>query len=402
MSVNRLKTWVSIVVVVLAGSVATALVPQTVPILGAIAKTFHVSGASLGWIVSFPTLACAVGALAFGFVVDRVGDVRLLLVGVVLVILGDAGASLAPALQWLIAARLFQGLGYVSISVAGPTFIQRISTGDTRRAAMAFWVAHTPIGFATAVFVAAHLVAAGFSWRWSFLGHAGAALLVGIAALGLRRAPSAANVSRSAGTRQVLTSARAYAVAGGALAAGMFQVGVMTLLPAMLAETHGLSGPQAAIIIVVAMLANWGGTMLIVATRLRSFPAVALPVSATVTALLGFLTVSGLGVDLPMQLAYVFGFAAAIGTANSLVWSLLPAAVPSPEAAGATAGLVTQGSFLGVLFSPPIFFGIRHGNPLFLAALALILAILMSVALFAYAPAGRSGVAKALRAVDSH
>src|SRR5712672_1676357 len=104
---SSLKQWTPIMIAVLAGSIATALVPQTVPILGAIAKQFQVDGAHLGWIVSFPTLVCALGAIAFGVVVDRVGDVRLLLVGLLLVILGDMGVSLAPELHWLFAARLF-------------------------------------------------------------------------------------------------------------------------------------------------------------------------------------------------------------------------------------------------------------------------------------------------------
>jgi predicted MFS family arabinose efflux permease len=391
MSLSSLTKWAPIMVAFLAGSIATALVPQTVPILGAIANEFHVDGAHLGWIVSFPTLACALGALAFGVVVDRIGDVRLLITGIVLVILGDAGVSLAPALQWLFAARLFQGLGYVCITVAGPTFIQRITAGDTRRAAMAFWAAHTPLGFAAAVFFAAQLLAAGLSWRWSFLGHAIAALLIGIAALTLRRAPSAANLSRSAGTWRVLTAARAYAVAVGALGAAMLQVGVMTLLPSLLAEGHRLSVSRSALVIVAAMLANWSGAMVIVATRLRNVPRIALPIAGTAAAFFGFVTVSGLAPDLSMALAYVMFFCATIGTANALIWSLLPAAVPSPEAGGATAGLITQGSFLGVLIGPPTYFWIRHESASLVAALSLILAVLMVVPLFVPTRVGRSG-----------
>jgi MFS family permease len=381
MSLDSLKKWAPIVVAVLAGSIATALVPQTVPILGAIAKEFQVDGAHLGWIVSFPTLACALGALAFGVVVDRVGDVRLLLAGIGLVILGDAGVSLAPELQWLFAARLFQGFGYVCITVAGPTFIQRITVGETRRAAMAFWAAHTPLGFAAAIFFAAQLVAAGISWRWSFLGHAAAALLIGIAALALGRAPSAANLSRSAGTWRVVTTGRVYAVAVGALGAAMLQVGVMTLLPSLLVEGYRLSVSQSALVIVAAMLANWSGAMLIVATRLRNIPAIALPISAAAAALFGFVAVSGFAANLSMQLAYIVLFCATIGTANALIWSLLPAAVPSPEAGGATAGLITQGSFVGVLIGPPTYFWIRHESASLVAALSLILAVLMLVPL---------------------
>jgi predicted MFS family arabinose efflux permease len=396
MSRDSLKIWAPILVAFLAGSIATALVPQAVPILGPIAQEFQVSGASLGWIVSFPTVVCALGALAFGVVVDRFGDVRLLLTGIVLVILGDAGVSLAPGIDWLFAARLFQGLGYICVTVAGPTFIQRITTGETRRAAMAFWAAHTPVGFAAAVFFAAQLVAAGWSWRWSFLGHAAAAVLIGVAALTLRGAPSRANVSRSAGTWRVLTTPRTYAVAAGALGAALLQVGVMTLLPSLLADRYGFSQPQSALVIVIAMLASWAGAMLIVATRLRSLPAIVLPISAVAAAILGFMTISGLATDVSMELTCVLLFCASVGTANALVWSLLPAAVPAPEAAGATAGLITQGSFVGVLIGPPTYFWIRHESAVLVAALSVVLIVLMLVPLFAHPPAGALASKRAL------
>src|SRR5579872_1946029 len=326
MNQNNAKTWLPILIAVLAGSAATALVPQTVPILGAIAKSFHVNGASLGWIVSFPTMVCALGSLAFGVVVDRVGDVRLLLAGVVLLVLGDVGVSLTPELQWLFAARLFQGFGYICVTVAAPTFIQRVTTGDRRRAAMAFWAAHTPIGFAAAVFFGAQLIAAGLSWRWSFLGHAAAAAIIGLAALTLVRAPTASKVSRSLETWQVLTTAPASAVALGALGAGVSQIGVMTLLPSLLAEGRNLSGQQSALVIVAAMLANLGGAMVIVTTRVRNITPIALPITAAAAALLCFVTVSRQAGDLTTELTYVMIFSATIGAANSLIWSLLPAA----------------------------------------------------------------------------
>lgn len=373
-----------ITIVVLAGAIATALVPQTVPILGAIAGEFHVDRANLGWLVSFPTMVCALGALAFGVVVDRVGDVRLLLVGVVLVILGDAGVSLAPELNWLFAARLFQGFGYVCLTVAAPTFIQRTTTGDTRRAAMAFWAAHTPIGFAAAVYFGAQLLAAGLSWRWSFLGHAVAAVLVGATARTLSHAPTAAKVSRSAGTWQVLTSVRAHAVSVGAAASAMLQVGVMVLVPSMMTGQYNLSGPQSALVVVMAMLACWCGAMVVVATRVRNIPGSALPITALASAFFGFAIISELAGSLSMVLAQIMLFSTTIGTANALVWSFLPAAAPSHETAGATAGLITQGSFVGVLIGPPTFFWIRHQGPALIGVLALVLAILMLVSLFTH------------------
>lgn len=399
---SHFETWKLVGVAFLAGAIATALVPETVPLLGAIGQQFHVKGVQLGWIVSLPTVVCAVGALAFGAVVDRVGDVRLLLAGLALVILGDIGVSLAPGLHWLYAARSFQGLGYVCITVAGPTFIQRITTGDTRRAAMAFWAAHTPVGFASAVLFGAELLAAGISWRASFLGHAGGALLIGVAVLMLPKAAGSGEYSRSAGTWTVLRTARSHAVAAGALAAGMLQVSVMALVPTLLAAAHRMSGTQSALVICAAMLANWLGSMLVVATPLRHRPMAALPISAAAAAFFGFVIVSDAAPRVTLELAAVMLFCATIGTANSFIWSLLPAAVPSPGAAGATAGLVTQGSYIGVFVGPPTFFLILHQGPWPIACLSVALTLLMVVPLFAHAHAARSRLPGTLHAANSH
>ena len=46
---------------------------------------------------------------------------------------------------------------------------------------MALWAAHTPVGFAAAVYSGAQLLAAGMSWRWSFAGHAAVAVVIGLA-----------------------------------------------------------------------------------------------------------------------------------------------------------------------------------------------------------------------------
>lgn len=392
MSADTAKSWTPTTIVFFAGAIATALVPLTVPLLGPLTQEFSVDRHSLGWVVSFPTLVCALGALAFGVVVDRVGDVRTLLVGVALVILGDIGVSLAPTLQWLFGARLFQGFGYVCLTVAGPSFIQRTTGGDMRRAAMALWAAHTPVGFACAVYGGAQLLAAGMSWRFSFLGHAVTAFLIGLLVLGLRKVRSETNFSRSAGAMRVLTSARPYLVGIGAGAAGMLQVGIMVMLPGMLTTEFGFTGPQAALVVVGAMTANLIGALLVVGTKLRNLPAMALPISGCLAALFGFAIVAGMTVGVNALLFCVMVLSATIGTANALVWSLLPAAVPSPEAAGATAGLVTQGSFLGVLISPPTFFWIRHESPALTAALMVALAVLLVVPLIARRAAGGAAV----------
>jgi MFS family permease len=394
------RAWSPIVIVFMAGSIATALVPLAVPILKPISAEFGIDGTRLGWVISIPTLICAFGALLLGIVVDRMGDVRVLLAGMALTIMGDLGVSLADNAEELFAARLFQGVGYVCLSVAGPAFIQRTTSADLRRAAMAFWAAHTPLGFAVAVLFGAQLVAAGLSWRFTFIGHAVGALVIGFAVLALRRVGSAADTARSRGTGAVLASPRPYAVAVGAGATALLQVSLMVMLPTLFNARFGLSGLQSALVIAVAMAANTAGAMLVVATALRKHPRIGLPVSAVLASLFALCVLARAGSDIAGALGFVLLFAAAIGAANSLVWSLIPAAVPFPEASGATAGLITQGSFLGVLVGPPMFFWLVHANP---AALYLVVAALVGLMIVPLlAVRGDAGHGTPLRAAPGH
>ena len=378
---QTLGIWIPVAVLVAAGSMAMATVPQAVPILGALAQVFHANDQSLGWIVSFPSVACALGALAFGIAADRVGEIKLLLLGVALLILGDLGAVLAPDLGALFGARLFQGVGYASVIVAAPSLIQRKTAGDTRRAAMALWSAHPPAGFAVAIFMVSQAMAAGLSWRWSFLGHAGAAALVAVAVLAVVRAPAGKPPGRAAHVLGVLSSGRVYAVAAGTMGSAMLQTGLMVLLPSYLAQTRGFTAQESALVIVAAMIANFSGALVIVTTRIKDAVGRALPITALAAALLAIAILMGGGLALPVLLTVVLLFTAAVGAANSLVWSLLPGVTPSPQSAGATAGFVTQGSFAGVLLGPPAFFAAHQSHQAWLGA-----AICLSLGLIIMSP----------------
>jgi hypothetical protein len=134
--------------------------------------------------------------------------------------------------------------------------------------------------------------------------------------------------------------------------------------------------------------------MLVVATRVRNLPGIALPLTALASAFFGFAIVSEPAGGASVALAEIILFGASIGIANALVWSFLPLVAPSHETAGATAGLITQGSFLGVLIGPPTFFWIQHQGPVPVAALTLLLAILMGVSLFAHTPVERARIGK--------
>ncbi len=62
------------------------------------------------WVIAAYVLAFALGLLPFGRLGDIVGRTRMFLIGVSLFTLASAFCGLAPSIEWLIAARVLQGL----------------------------------------------------------------------------------------------------------------------------------------------------------------------------------------------------------------------------------------------------------------------------------------------------
>src|SRR5215469_16527962 len=87
-------SWPSIFLIYGIGVLGAATISQVIPVIGQLAGVFR-AGPQLGWIISLPSALVAIGALLTGWIVDRVGDKPVLLVGSAIVVLGDIGAALA-------------------------------------------------------------------------------------------------------------------------------------------------------------------------------------------------------------------------------------------------------------------------------------------------------------------
>ncbi len=131
---------VRILVTYALGVMAAMTVSEAVTELGAIAREFHIVDHSKpGLIMSLPSLMVALGALLAGYIVDRVGDRIVLLIGAVIIIAGDMFVISASTFNWLLIGRMLTGVGYVLAAVSAVTLLIRITTGKQRTMAMALW-----------------------------------------------------------------------------------------------------------------------------------------------------------------------------------------------------------------------------------------------------------------------
>ncbi len=161
----------------------TALGPLStdlmLPSLPAIARYFSASNGDAQLVLSAQLTGFALGLPFYGPVSDRRGRKSVLFFGLALYGIASVLATLAPSLEWLIAARLLQGLG-----ASGPIVVTRAIVRDLyegRRAAQELGRMGTIMGVVPAI---APLFGAGleiaFGWRANF-----AACFVLAAALGV-------------------------------------------------------------------------------------------------------------------------------------------------------------------------------------------------------------------------
>ncbi|HWZ17844.1 MAG TPA: MFS transporter [Ktedonobacteraceae bacterium] len=136
--------------------------------LPSIASTFHVgiSGAT-EWIIIGYLVVIAAVLLTFGRLADMIGRKPIFLTGLIVFILGSALSGLAPTLQLLILARLFQGIGGALIFSVNVAMIT--STFPSRERGLALGLNTVVISLG----VAAGPTIGGFitqflTWRWIF------------------------------------------------------------------------------------------------------------------------------------------------------------------------------------------------------------------------------------------
>lgn len=353
-------SWPCILLLYLYGTVATSLVTQSVPVIGDIARQFALSHTAAGWVISIPSLITAVFALFGGWVVDRIGDKRVIVGGSLFGLAGNLGVVFAHDVTSLFAWRLLEGVGYLSLTVGAVTLIMRTTTGARRGIALGLWTSHTAVGIGLTLSVVAPLAQRGEMWRWAFGGHA---ILMAVLALAGFLLPGKARslpARRLADIWTVLRSPRPYRVALASGASAFIQTGIMAALTVYLAKTFGVPIRTAAGVGTVAEVFVCVGCLSVGHLLKGGVGARLLASAGGVVALLGgialYLPTTGFG----GAVAAVCIFSLGIGLVNGLIWTMVPAAAPSLSTMGATSGLVAQATYLGVLLGPPAIFASFH------------------------------------------
>ena len=144
--------------------VDTTIVSVATP---AIIDDLHADVNDVVWVTSAYLLAYAVPVLITGRLGDRYGPKNLYMTGLVVFTLASLWCGLTGSIEWLIIARVVQGIGASMMTPQTMAIITRIFPAARRGVAMALWGATAGVASLVGPIVGGVLVD-GAGWEWIF------------------------------------------------------------------------------------------------------------------------------------------------------------------------------------------------------------------------------------------
>ncbi|MDE0379809.1 MAG: MFS transporter, partial [Rhodospirillales bacterium] len=351
--------WDIVAIAFAAGFMVGMQVGKVPPALPMLQAELELSRVVAGLIASSYYAIGAVLGVAGGLLVDRLGIRRMVVVGGAAMALASAAGGFADSGGPLLAARIVEGFGFVTLTVAGPKMLVTAADAGVRRFLLGVWGTYMPIGIALSLVIAtASLEAIG--WRGLWLVNAGLILLfVAVFLWGAARkrwrAPAVSGGGfDAAGVRAILARPGPWLFG---LSFAIFAVewqALMAWLPTFLIETQARALTGAALFTALFVLVT--AAVSIACARLLQRGVARWPLLAITFAGMG---VSAAALFAPFtpddaKLPLALCFALASGPLPAVCFEGGVAHAPSPGQVAMAGGFVAQGAALGAVLGPPL------------------------------------------------
>lgn len=141
--------------------------------IGFLQTRFNLSPAMVGWAASSAIWGCAFGAMFAGYLSDRFGRKKVLLITAVLFFISSLGASVPANLTQFVIARFIGGLGIGAASMLSPLYISEIAPAKIRGTLVSLYQLAIVIGINLIYFVNLKIASLGdatwnvdLGWRY--------------------------------------------------------------------------------------------------------------------------------------------------------------------------------------------------------------------------------------------
>ncbi|WP_421809163.1 sugar porter family MFS transporter [Flagellimonas sp.] len=134
--------------------------------IGFMETKFSLTPSLKGWAVSSAILGCILGALTAGYVADRIGRKKALIITALLFAISAIGCLLAPSFTLLVIARIIGGVGVGAASMLSPLYISEISPAEKRGSLVSLYQLGIVLGIII-VYFCNYLVAQAGDEAWN-------------------------------------------------------------------------------------------------------------------------------------------------------------------------------------------------------------------------------------------
>lgn len=152
--------------------------------IGFLQTKFELSAAMKGWAVSSAIVGCAIGAMSAGYLSDRFGRKKVLLLTALLFGISAIGSAIPNNLTQFAIARLIGGVGVGAASMLSPMYISEIAPANIRGRLVTLYQLAIVIGILLIYFVNMLIAGSGnetwnvdVGWRYMFASEAIPSLL---------------------------------------------------------------------------------------------------------------------------------------------------------------------------------------------------------------------------------
>ena len=141
--------------------------------IGYLQTKFNLSPAMVGWAASSAIWGCILGASLAGYLSDRMGRKKVLIITAVLFFISSLGAAIPANLTQFVLARFIGGVGIGAASMLSPLYISEIAPAKNRGTLVSLYQLAIVIGINLIYFVNLKIAAFGdaqwnveLGWRY--------------------------------------------------------------------------------------------------------------------------------------------------------------------------------------------------------------------------------------------
>lgn len=343
---------------VLGTGVSSALHIGKLPVaIPALQRDLGLDLVQAGFLLALVQVAGMLLGLLIGLAADRLGPLRVMRAGLLLLALGSALGAMATDVTQLLWTRALEGLGFLLSVLPAPALMRHwVRQPATLARALGWWGTYMPAGTALALLVGAALMD-WLGWRGLWWGLAGTSLLAW-GALVRSASGAASHGQRSAlplwpRLRCTLREPAPWLMALAFFCYSGQWLAVVGFLPTVYSQA-GIHGLALGALSALAAAVNMTGNVAAGRGLARGLPPGGLLAAGYTAMTVGALLAFGAAGFPVLQYLAVLLFSALGGLVPGTLFGLAVRLAPGPDTVSTTVGWMQQWSSLGQFIGPPV------------------------------------------------